>query len=212
MYLSKSTEAEEVNSAYLAEMAGIATIRNQEIGVSGFLMYSDPFFFQVCSSVLSCDVCLVPMCLYSSARAYRFAKLKFRSIQGHRRDRRRPRFPLCQDRSGSSSRKVCFSARRLRESFAMPVISCLWGTSLSASKTPFDFFSSFVPHRCIVLANGPCSGRLYGDWHMKDSHIDSITSHPAMKTILYQIARSFSSMWSYLPKSAGHMLLLGKVC
>lgn len=133
MYLSKSTEAEEVNSAYLAEMAGIATIRNQEIGVSGFLMYSDPFFFQVIEGT-------------DEDLDFLFAKI------------------------GADPRH----------------------------------------ERCIVLANGPCSGRLYGDWHMKDSHIDSITSHPAMKTILYQIARSFSSMWSYLPKSAGHMLLLGK--
>jgi len=41
-------------------------------------------------------------------------------------------------------------------------------------------------------------------------HIDSITKHPAIKTILFQIARSFSSMWSYLPKNAANMLLLGK--
>jgi hypothetical protein len=47
MYLSKSMEPELCNGPYLAAMAGDATIRNQEIGVSGFLMYSDPFFFQV---------------------------------------------------------------------------------------------------------------------------------------------------------------------
>nr|P84739.2 RecName: Full=Photoactivated adenylate cyclase subunit alpha-like protein ST- [Euglena gracilis]CAJ57396.1 photoactivated adenylate cyclase-like protein, alpha subunit [Euglena gracilis] len=64
--------------------------------------------------------------------------------------------------------------------------------------------------RCIVLANGPCTGRMYGEWHMKDSHIDNITNNPAIKTILFQIARSFTSMWSYLPKNAANMLLLGK--
>eukprot|EP00670_Eutreptiella_braarudii_P001141 CAMPEP_0174289338 /NCGR_PEP_ID=MMETSP0809-20121228/24632_1 /TAXON_ID=73025 ORGANISM="Eutreptiella gymnastica-like, Strain CCMP1594" /NCGR_SAMPLE_ID=MMETSP0809 /ASSEMBLY_ACC=CAM_ASM_000658 /LENGTH=868 /DNA_ID=CAMNT_0015387227 /DNA_START=33 /DNA_END=2639 /DNA_ORIENTATION=+ len=133
MYLSKSTEPELVNGTYLAEMAGIATLRNQHIGVSGFLMYSDPFFFQVIEGT-------------DEDLDFLFAKI------------------------GIDPRH----------------------------------------ERCIVLANGPATGRLYGDWHMKDSHIDSITSHPAMKTILYQIARSFSSMWSYLPKSAGNTLLLGK--
>nr|BAD20737.1 putative beta subunit of photoactivated adenylyl cyclase [Eutreptia viridis] len=133
MYLSKSTEPELVNTQYLAEMAHIATLRNQCIGVSGFLMYSHPFFFQVIEGT-------------DEDLDFLFAKI------------------------GIDPRH----------------------------------------ERCIVLANGPCTGRLYGDWHMKDSHIDSITSHPAMKTILYQIARSFSSMWSYLPKSAGNTLLLGK--
>jgi len=47
------------------------------------------------------------------------------------------------------------------------------------------YFASL--YRCIVLANGPATGRMYGDWHMKDSHIDAITTHPAMKTILYQV-------------------------
>nr|BAD20732.1 putative beta subunit of photoactivated adenylyl cyclase [Euglena stellata] len=133
MYLSKSTNPEECDPAFLAEMAGIATIRNKEIGVSGFLMYSSPFFFQVIEGT-------------DEDLDFLFAKI---------------------------------SADPRHE-------------------------------KCIVLANGPCTGRMYGDWHMKDSHIDSITTHPAMKTILYQIARSFSSMWSYLPKSAGNMLLLGK--
>nr|BAD20731.1 putative beta subunit of photoactivated adenylyl cyclase [Colacium sideropus] len=133
MYLSKSTEPEKCDVPYLAEMAGIATLRNREIGVSGFLMYSSPFFFQVIEGT-------------DEDLDFLFAKI------------------------GADPRH----------------------------------------ERCIVLANGPCTGRMYGDWHMKDSHIDSITTHPAMKTILYQIARSFSSMWSYLPKSAGNMLLLGK--
>nr|Q8S9F1.1 RecName: Full=Photoactivated adenylate cyclase subunit beta; AltName: Full=Photoactivated adenylyl cyclase subunit beta [Euglena gracilis]BAB85620.1 beta subunit of photoactivated adenylyl cyclase [Euglena gracilis] len=133
MYLSKSTNPEECNPQFLAEMARVATIRNREIGVSGFLMYSSPFFFQVIEGT-------------DEDLDFLFAKI---------------------------------SADPRHE-------------------------------RCIVLANGPCTGRMYGDWHMKDSHMDSITTHPAMKTILYQIARSFSSMWSYLPKSAGNMLLLGK--
>nr|BAD20735.1 putative beta subunit of photoactivated adenylyl cyclase [Euglena quartana] len=133
MYLSKSTNPEECTPQFLAELGRISSIRNKEIGVSGFLMYSAPFFFQV--------------------------------IEGTDED--------------------------------------------------LDFLFSKISmddrhDRCIVLANGPCTGRMYGDWHMKDSHIDSITTHPAMKTILYQIARSFSSMWSYLPKSTGNMLLLGK--
>nr|P84741.1 RecName: Full=Photoactivated adenylate cyclase subunit beta-like protein FB [Euglena gracilis]CAJ57398.1 photoactivated adenylate cyclase-like protein, beta subunit [Euglena gracilis] len=133
MYLSKSTNPEECNPQFLAEMARVATIRNREIGVSGFLMYSSPFSFQVIEGT-------------DEDLDFLFAKI---------------------------------SADPRHE-------------------------------RCIVLANGPCTGRMYGDWHMKDSHMDSITTHPAMKTILYQIARSFSSMWSYLPKSAGNMLLLGK--
>jgi class 3 adenylate cyclase len=133
MYLSKSTNPEECNPQFLADMAHVATMRNREIGVTGFLMYSSPFFFQVIEGT-------------DEDLDFLFAK-------------------------------ICSDPRH---------------------------------ERCIVLANGPATGRMYGDWHMKDSHIDAITTHPAMKTILYQIARSFSSMWSYLPKSAGNTLLLGK--
>nr|BAD20736.1 putative alpha subunit of photoactivated adenylyl cyclase [Eutreptia viridis] len=133
MYLSKATEPDECTPEFLAELAHVATLRNQEIGVSGFLLYSAPFFFQV--------------------------------IEGTDED-----------------------------------LDFLFG------KIGLD-----TRHEaCIVLANGPCSGRMYGEWHMKDSHIDNITKHPAIKTILYQIARSFSSMWAYLPKQAGNLLLLGK--
>nr|P84738.2 RecName: Full=Photoactivated adenylate cyclase subunit alpha-like protein 1224-5/1F [Euglena gracilis]CAJ57395.1 photoactivated adenylate cyclase-like protein, alpha subunit [Euglena gracilis] len=64
--------------------------------------------------------------------------------------------------------------------------------------------------RCIELADGPTTGRMYGWWHLKDSHIDNITKDPAIKTILIEIARSFSSMWSYLPRNAANMVLLGK--
>ena len=133
MYLSKTTEQELCNPEYLADMAHVATMRNMEIGVSGFLLYSSPFFFQVIEGT-------------DEDLDFLFAKI------------------------GADPRH----------------------------------------ERCIVLANGPCTGRLYGDWHMKDSHIENITSHPAIKTILYQIARSFSSMWSYLPKNAANLLLLGK--
>nr|BAD20730.1 putative alpha subunit of photoactivated adenylyl cyclase [Colacium sideropus] len=133
MYLSASTEPERCDGEYLAEMAHVATLRNSEIGVSGFLLYSAPFFFQVIEGT-------------DEDLDFLFAKI------------------------GADPRH----------------------------------------ERCIVLANGPCTGRLYGEWHMKDSHIDNITKHPAIKTILYQIARSFSSMWSYLPKNAANMLLLGK--
>nr|P84743.1 RecName: Full=Photoactivated adenylate cyclase subunit beta-like protein ST- [Euglena gracilis]CAJ57400.1 photoactivated adenylate cyclase-like protein, beta subunit [Euglena gracilis] len=133
MYLSKSTNPEECNPQFLAEMARVAFIRNREIRVSGFLMYSSPFFIQV---IVETDEDL----------DFLFAKISAD-----------PRHEMC-----------------------------------------------------IVLANGPGTGRMYGDWHMKDSHLDSITTHTAMKTILYQIARSFSSMWIYLQKSAANMLMLGK--
>nr|Q8S9F2.1 RecName: Full=Photoactivated adenylate cyclase subunit alpha; AltName: Full=Photoactivated adenylyl cyclase subunit alpha [Euglena gracilis]BAB85619.1 alpha subunit of photoactivated adenylyl cyclase [Euglena gracilis]CAJ57393.1 photoactivated adenylate cyclase-like protein, alpha subunit [Euglena gracilis] len=133
MYLSASTEPEKCNAEYLADMAHVATLRNKQIGVSGFLLYSSPFFFQVIEGT-------------DEDLDFLFAKI---------------------------------SADPRHE-------------------------------RCIVLANGPCTGRMYGEWHMKDSHIDNITKHPAIKTILFQIARSFSSMWSYLPKNAANMLLLGK--
>nr|BAD20733.1 putative alpha subunit of photoactivated adenylyl cyclase [Euglena stellata] len=133
MYLSKSTEPEACNAEYLAQMAFVATCVNSTIGVSGFLLYSAPFFFQVIEGT-------------DDDLDWLYAKIS-----------RDPRH-----------------------------------------------------ERCIVLANGPCTGRMYGEWHMKDSHIDNITKHPAIKTILFQIARSFSSMWSYLPKNAANMLLLGK--
>nr|BAD20734.1 putative alpha subunit of photoactivated adenylyl cyclase [Euglena quartana] len=133
MYLSASTEPEECTTEYLAELARASSLRNKEIGVSGFLLYSAPFFFQVIEGT-------------DEDLDFLFAKI-----------------------------------------------------------------SSDPRHeKCIVLANGPCTGRLYGEWHMKDSHIDNITKHPAIKTILFQIAKSFSSMWSYLSKNTANMLLLGK--
>ena len=133
MYLSKATDPDDCTPEFLAELAHVSTLRNREIGVSGFLLYSSPFFFQVIEGT-------------DEDLDFLFAKI------------------------GQDPRHEA----------------------------------------CIVLANGPCSGRMYGDWHMKDSHIDNITKHPAIKTILFQIARSFSSMWAYLPKNAGNMLLLGK--
>nr|P84742.1 RecName: Full=Photoactivated adenylate cyclase subunit beta-like protein 1224-5/1F [Euglena gracilis]CAJ57399.1 photoactivated adenylate cyclase-like protein, beta subunit [Euglena gracilis] len=79
---------------------------------------------------------------------------------------------------------------------------------------PDSLFAKFSPEprheRWIELDNGPCTGRMYGDWNMKDSHLDSITTHPAMLTILFQMARSISCLWSYLQKSERIMLLFGK--
>eukprot|EP00667_Euglena_gracilis_P002087 EG_transcript_2089 len=133
LYASRATAPDRCDAAALRAIADRAQAHNRQEGITGFLVYSAPFFFQF--------------------------------LEG-----------------------------------APTALTRLFGR-IVADPRHMD---------CVIILDLLVPRRLYADWAMKVSDMQSLALHPTIATVLRRFGASFLAMWPYLPGHAASLLVEGR--